>query len=114
MCQIRQVECGDSWSSGRANGHRHIHIFAVLPIIWSSKKNPTASRAGKGTPTPPAMTLVVGGRPKGAASRGCGQKHRETPSLQEQRGVRNDTGITIAVQRKLEAKRIMLWSKGAL
>ena len=33
----------------------------------------------------------MGGRPERAASRGCGQKHRETPPLQEQHGVRNDT-----------------------
>ena len=78
MCPIRPVESGDSWSSGGANGHRHIHIFAVLLIVWSSKKNPAASRAGKGMPTPPAMTLVVGVRSNGAASRGCGQKQRET------------------------------------
>ena len=78
MYPIRPVESGDSWSSGCAKGHRHIHIFAVLLIIWSSKKNPTASRAGKGTPTPPAMTLVVRGLSNGAASRGCGQKQRET------------------------------------
>ena len=104
MCPIRPVESGDSWSSGGANGHRHIHIFAVLPIIWSSKKNPTASRAGKGTPTPPAMTLVVGGRSNGAASRGCGQKQRETPPLQEQHGDPSDTTIAITVQRKSKAK----------
>ena len=104
MCPIRPVESGDSWSSGSANGHRHIHIFAVLPIIWSSKKNPTASRAGNGTPTPRAMMLVVGGRSNGAASRGCGQKQRETLPLQEQHGDPSDTTIAITVQRKSKAK----------
>ena len=32
--------------------------------------------------TPPALTLAVGGRPKGASSWGCGETHCEAPSLQ--------------------------------
>ena len=103
MCPTRPVESGDSWSSGCVTRHRHIHILAVLLIIWSSKKNPTASRAGTGTPTPPAMTLAGVSRCKGTADRGCGQKYREPPP-QEQHGVQSDTRITIAVQRKLDAK----------
>ena len=35
---------------------------------------------------------------KGAAHRGCGQKHRETPPLRGQHGVRNDTITTITLQ----------------
>ena len=41
------------------------------------------------------------------------KRNRETPSLQEHHGVRNDTRVTIAVQRKIEAK-CMLRSRGAL
>ena len=74
------------------------------PIIWSSKKNPTASRAGKGTPTPPAMTLVWEAGSNGAASRGCGLKQRETPPLQEQHGDPSDTAFATTVQRKSKAK----------
>ena len=51
-----------------------------------------------------AMTLAVVSPCKGAADRGCGKKYRDTPPLQEQHGVQSDTRITIAVQRKLEAK----------
>ena len=51
-----------------------------------------------------AMTLAVVTRCKGAADRDCGKKYRDTPPLQEQHGVQSDTRITIAVQRKLEAK----------
>ena len=31
------------WCQIGADGQRHVHIFAVLLIIWSSKKNSAAS-----------------------------------------------------------------------
>ena len=46
----------------------------------NSRWNPTANRAGRQSPNPPAMTLVVGSRFTRAADRGCGQRHRETLS----------------------------------
>ena len=48
------------------NGHRHIHIFAV-------QEEPTASRAGKGTPTLPPVTLVVGAGQKGPPAEVAGK-----------------------------------------
>ena len=56
---------------------------------------------GMGTPTPPAVTFAVESQPKGTDNRGCGQKHRETLSQQEQHGVRTDTRITTVVERKI-------------
>ena len=58
MCPLRPGESGDSWSSWGVHGHRHIHISAELPSVQSiqtlrkGRKNPFASRAGQGTPTP--------------------------------------------------------------
>ena len=43
-----------------ANGHRHIHILAEMLTVKRSKKNSTASRAGKGTPTPPSYDACSG------------------------------------------------------
>ena len=86
------------------NGHRHIHTLAVMLSFWNSRKNHTASRAGTGTPTPQAATLAVEARCKGAADSGFGQKHRDTPLLTGQLCVRSYTTITIAIQRKSEAK----------
>ena len=80
------------------------HLRRAADHLEQQEENPTASRAGKGTPTLPAMTLVGGGRSNGAASRGCGQKQRETPPLQEQHGDPSDTTIAITVQRKSKAK----------
>ena len=80
------------------------HLRRVADHLEQQEEHPTASRAGEGTPTPPAMTLVVGGQSNGAASRGCGQKQRETFLLREQHGGPSDTTIAIIVQRKSKAK----------
>ena len=63
---------------------RHINIHAeVLPVqarLSGTEEPPTASRAGQGTTTFPASTLVVGRLAKRGRQqkKGCGQKHRET------------------------------------
>ena len=108
MCPIRPAEPGDSWferGCERTLPYPHLRCARRTHCKPSWKGNAHAL---------PAMTLVVGGRPKGTASRGCRQQHHEAPSLQEQHGVRNDTRITIAVQRKIEAKCAMSWSRRAL
>ena len=73
-----------SWPNGSVNGHRHIHILAV-------PEGHTASRAEKGTPTLPAVTLVVGAGRKGQPTEVAGKSTARSFLLQRQQGARNDT-----------------------
>ena len=60
------------------------------------------------------MTLAVRGRSKGPTAEVAG-KSTVRPLLCKNNKVYEMTpGITIAVQRKIEAKCMMLWSRGAL
>ena len=95
MCPIRPAEPGDSWSEReceRTLPYPHLRCARTTHCKLNWKENAHA----------PSFD-ACSGRP---AKRNRQQRLRAK--------TRNDTGIMIAVQRKIEAKCMMLWSRGAL
>ena len=68
--------CEQSWRLSAMGRWSRGGVSAAQTVI---ALKPTASRAGRDRPRPPAKTLVVGAVQR-AAFRVCGRKHRETPS----------------------------------
>ena len=83
-CEKAKPRCPKSQvSMSKAEG-----VTSLMPLKWElpgqswrlCNRIETHRKAGRERPRPPAMTLAVGARFKRAAFRGCGRKHRETPS----------------------------------
>ena len=84
MCTIQPVESGDSWSSGCVNTTTSTSTLSCCQSspcrLQGKEAEPHCKSSWKVNGHTPSFDAWWEANQKGAANRGCGHKHRETPS----------------------------------